>query len=220
MFSASGRIVKALRQLGGAVAIATLFVLAAFQGAAAGPSSAAPTGADTSVPFGWADFCQRYHGECAQENLVAQQIALTPAALRKIARVNAWVNGRVTPVSDREHFGAVEQWDYPTDGKGDCEDYALLKRHMLVDAGFPRAALLMTVVKEANGDGHSVLMVRTDKGDYVLDNMNDAVKAWTATPYRFVKRQSQENPNVWVAIGAPTTAPAYVSNKDAGEMRR
>jgi predicted transglutaminase-like cysteine proteinase len=76
----------------------------------------------------------------------------------------------------------------------------LLKRRSLIAAGFPRAALLITVVKQENGEGHSVLTVKTSLGDYVLDNLTDRVKPWSATPYRFVKRQSQENQNVWVAI--------------------
>ena len=110
-----------------------------------------------------------------------------------------------------EHSGAPDSWDYPTDGKGDCEDYALLKRRMLVEAGFPRTALLMAVVKDQHGDGHSVLMARTSHGDFVLDNLVDEIKPWTRTSYRFVKRQSQDNQNVWVSIGAPTSAPMYVA---------
>ena len=100
-----------------------------------------------------------------------------PAVMRKIQRINAAVNKSVAPVSDMDHWGVVDQWDYPTDGKGDCEDYALLKRRMLMDEGFPRQALLMTVVKEANGDGHAVLTVKTNRGEFVLDNLGDEVKA-------------------------------------------
>ncbi len=168
-------------------------------------------GADTSVPYGWVEFCGRYRGECPDDDRAAQPIDLTPAVMRKIQRINAAVNKSVTPVSDMDHWGVVDQWDYPTDGKGDCEDYALLKRRMLIDEGFPRQALLMTVVKEANGDGHAVLTVKTNRGEFVLDNLGDEVRGWNKTPYRFVKRQSEQNPNVWVSIGAPTAAPAYVS---------
>ncbi len=181
----------------------------------AGPASSsyAALGAETSVPFGWVDFCGRYSGECPEETTSPRDIDLTPAALRKIARINGYVNKAIDPVTDKDHWAAADAWDYPADGKGDCEDYALLKRRMLMEAGFPREALLMTVVKEKNGDGHSVLTLHTNRGDFVLDNLTDEVKPWTQTPYRFVKRQSQENPNIWVAIGAPTAAPAYVSNE-------
>jgi predicted transglutaminase-like cysteine proteinase len=175
-------------------------------------SSYAAPGAETSVPYGWVDFCQRYAGECVEEARAPRDIELTTAAWRLIARVNKEVNAAVAPLSDKDHWGEIDSWDYPVDGNGDCEDYALLKRRMLIEAGLPREALLLTVVKEANGDGHSVLTLRTDRGDYILDNLSDEVKPWTKTPYRFVKRQSQENQNIWVAIGEPTTAPAYVSN--------
>jgi len=171
----------------------------------------ASVGADTTVPYGWVDFCARYRGECADDNRPAQPIALTSEAMHKIRRINAWVNDNIEPVSDAEHWGVVDQWDYPSDGKGDCEDYALLKRRMLMEEGFPRQALLMTVVKEANGDGHAVLTVKTDHGEFVLDNLTNTVKPWGKAPYRFVKRQSESNQNVWVSIGAPTTAPDYVS---------
>lgn len=181
----------------------------------AGPESTsfAAIGPETSVPYGWVDFCQRYRGECQDDERAARNIELNAAVFRKIARVNAWVNKNTAPVSDSDHWGAVDEWDYPTDGKGDCEDYALLKRHMLIEEGLPREALLLTVVKDKNGDGHSVLTIRTNRGEFVLDNLHDQIKPWTSVPYRFVKRQSQNNQNVWVAIGAPTSAPAYVSNK-------
>jgi predicted transglutaminase-like cysteine proteinase len=174
-------------------------------------ASFASVGSETSVPYGWLDFCNRYPGECPDDERAPRPIELTPAAMKKIQQVNAWVNHHVTAVSDEEHWGVVDQWDYPSDGKGDCEDYALLKRRMLMAAGFPRQALLMTVVKESSGDGHAILTVKTDRGEFALDNLDDAVRPWNKTPYRFVKRQSESNPNVWVSLGAPTSAPAYVS---------
>jgi predicted transglutaminase-like cysteine proteinase len=179
----------------------------------AGPEAAtfAAIGTETSVPFGWVDFCQRYPGECEDDDRITQNIDLTPAAYRKIQRINAWVNKSIEAVSDMDNWGAVDRWDYPTAGKGDCEDYALLKRRMLMEEGFPRQALLVTVVKEKNGDGHAILTIKTNRGEYVLDNLSDAPKAWTSAPYRFVKRQSQQNQNVWVAIGGPTSDPLYVS---------
>ncbi|MGC1863455.1 MAG: transglutaminase-like cysteine peptidase [Methylocystis sp.] len=196
-----------------ATTLAVAAYLALMESSMAGPDAAiyVSVGADTSVPYGWVEFCGRYRGECPDDDRAAQPIDLTPAVMRKIQRINAAVNKSVAPVSDMDHWGVVDQWDYPTDGKGDCEDYALLKRRMLMDEGFPRQALLMTVVKEANGDGHAVLTVKTNRGEFVLDNLGDEVKAWNRTPYRFVKRQSEQNPNVWVSIGSPTAAPAYVS---------
>ena len=171
----------------------------------------AAVGEETSVPYGWVDFCRRYEGECEGERASAVDINLSPRAAREIDRVNRWVNAHVEPISDMDHWGLVDRWDYPIDGRGDCEDYALLKRKLLTEMGFPRQALLMTVVKDEAGEGHAILTLKTNKGEFVLDNLNDETKPWTASGYRFVKRQSQQDPNVWVTLGAPAEAPLYTA---------
>ena len=106
-------------------------------------------------------------------------------------------------MTDLEHWGVVERWNYPDDGYGDCEDYVLLKRRMLMQAGWPREALLITVVRDKKGDGHAVLTVKTDQGEFILDNQEPQILPWTKTGYRFVKRQSQSDPNLWVSLGEP-----------------
>ena len=163
-------------------------------------ANAAAVGPSTSVPWGWADFCERYAGECGGGPLPTQTLALTPRALADIRRVDRWVNTHVDPITDMDHWGVEDRWDLPFDGKGDCEDYALLKRKMLMQMGYPRQALLMTVVHDGADEGHAILTVKTDRGDFVLDNLNNGVKPWSETGYLFVKRQSQEDPNVWVKI--------------------
>lgn len=179
----------------------------------AGPDNVGfePLGGATSVPYGWVDFCQRYKGECVNAGGMPRSVELSAKSMREIERVNRWVNKNIESVSDMDHWGVIDQWDYPTDGKGDCEDFALLKRKLLAEQGFPIQSLLLTVVKDKNNEGHAILTVHTDHGDYVLDNMNDEVKGWKQTGYRFVKRQSQTDMNTWVSIGEPTQAPAYVS---------
>jgi predicted transglutaminase-like cysteine proteinase len=104
-------------------------------------------------------------------------------------------------MTDMDHWGMIDRWNYPDDGYGDCEDYALLKRRMLMQAGWPRQALLITVVRDHNGDGHAVLTVKTDKGEFILDNQTQEILLWSETGYQFVKRQSQSDPNLWVALG-------------------
>ena len=128
-------------------------------------------------------------------------------------RVNRWVNDNIKPITDLEHWGVVEHWNYPDDGYGDCEDYVLLKRRMLMQAGWPREALLITVVRDKHGDGHAVLTVKTDNGEFILDNQRDEILLWSETGYRFVKRQSQSDPNVWVSLGEPRAAPATASSR-------
>lgn len=96
-------------------------------------------------------------------------------------------------------FGSEEVWIYPTT-MGDCEDFVLLKRRELIDHGWPIGSLLVTVVRQKNGDGHAVLTVLTDRGDLVLDNLESQVKIWTQTEYRYVKRQSEFDTGRWMAI--------------------
>ena len=99
-----------------------------------------------------------------------------------MVRVNKWVNDTIRPITDMDQWGVVEKWSYPDTGRGDCEDYVLLKRRMLMQAGWPREALLVTVVREHNGDGHAVLTVKTDKGEFILDNQHpDILRASSST---------------------------------------
>ena len=71
----------------------------------------------------------------------------------------------------------------------------------------------MTVVRDHNGNGHAVLTVKTDRGEYILDNQTIDILLWADTGYRFVKRQSQSDPNVWVSLGEPRAAPATASSR-------
>ena len=165
----------------------------------------------TLTPFGWADFCNRYEAECPGNVLPAEDLPLTSGNWDTLQRVNLLVNASIQPRSDMDHWNVLDRWDLPTDGYGDCEDYVLLKRKLLLAQGLPRQALLVTIVKDENGEGHAILTVKTDRGDFILDNMSDEVKPWAVLPYRFVKRQSQSDPNVWEQLGEPTSAPLIVS---------
>jgi len=167
----------------------------------------------TRPPAGWIEFCARQPGECAGTTTAPRDVALSRQAWSDLVRVNRWVNETIEPLSDLEHWGVAERWSYPDDGYGDCEDYVLLKRRMLMQFGWPREALLVTVVQDNDDNGHVVLTVTTDKGDYVLDNHTDAILPWADTGYRFVKRQSQANPNVWVSLGNPQPAIATATSR-------
>ena len=169
---------------------------------------------DTSrAPIGWVEFCSEYASECATQILDARDVVLSTKAWKDFLRINKWVNDTIKPITDLEHWGVVERWNYPDDGFGDCEDYVLLKRRMLMQAGWPRQALLITVVRDKKGDGHAVLTVKTDKGEFILDNQNETVLLWSDTGYRFVKRQSQHDPNVWIALGDPRPATATATSR-------
>ena len=157
------------------------------------------------APIGWIEFCAENPRRLRRpRRRMPRDVVLSTHGLeRSRCASTCWVNSHIKPMTDLEHCGVVEKWSYPDDGYGDCEDYVLLKRRMLMQAGWPREALLITVVRDQHGDGHAVLTVKTDKGEFILDNQNDEILLWSDTGYRFVKRQSQADPNVWVSLGDP-----------------
>jgi predicted transglutaminase-like cysteine proteinase len=163
------------------------------------------------APIGWVEFCASNPGECATIPSAPRDVVLTAKAFKDLASVNRYVNESIKPMTDLKHWGTIEKWSYPDDGYGDCEDYVLLKRRLLIRAGWPREALLITVVRDRKDEGHAVLTVKTDRGEFILDNQADGILPWFETGYRFVKRQSQKDPNVWVSLGDPRPAPATVA---------
>ena len=197
--------------------LAAAIILVAFAGPEAQAASERPMfiaiGASSRAPIGWTEFCAENRQECNTKPMEARDVVLTPTAWRDLVRVNRWVNTKIKPLTDMEHWGVVERWSYPDDGYGDCEDYVLLKRRMLMHAGWPRQALLITVVRDQRGDGHAVLTVKTDKGEFILDNQVEEILLWSESSYRFVKRQSQTDPNVWVALGDNRPAVATATSR-------
>ncbi len=219
-----GRRIKHLCRTGAALGFVVAAALAAVPDTAAAgphanlqklPAGLHPTfvsvGRGTNAPIGWVEFCMEHKRECQTRPSMPRDVVLTSKAWSDMVKVNAWVNQSIKPVTDMEHWGVVERWGYPTDGYGDCEDYVLLKRRMLIRAGWPREALLITVVRDKRNEGHAVLTVKTHRGEFVLDNQEDKILPWNKTGYVFVKRQSQSDPNTWVALGAPQLAPSAVS---------
>ena len=199
------------RLLGAAAVITMAYVPFHGQTYAGSDKPFIAVGGQSLMPYGWADFCHRYVGECDGGRMTPMDVDFTPQAMKRIQQVNSFVNKTIKPMSDMEHWGVVDQWDYPSDGYGDCEDYVLLKRRILMDDGFPRQALLITVVKDQHGDGHAVLTVKTSVGEFILDNFDNEVRPWSQTKYQFIKRQSQADQNVWVNIGDQPSAPLIVS---------
>lgn len=165
-----------------------------------------PAYGDTLPPYGYVDFCQRNAADCRPAGLFADRIQLTSAKATELQQVDDYVNTKISPATDMEIYGKVEYWAYPTT-RGDCEDYVLLKQRMLIERGFPESALLITVVRDENNEGHAVLTVRTDHGDYILDNKRKEIVRWSATPYTFIKRQSAANPLVWISLVPPDQVP-------------
>ena len=148
-------------------------------------------GGEVAPPLpAWTEFCGRLPAECAVDHTEPEIIILTPETRELIEAVNHYVNRSLTAMLDEKHWGKIDQWDLPSDGYGDCEDYQLLKRKLLVEAGLPRRALRMTIVIDEMEKGHALLTVRTPGEDLILDNRTGAVLGWDQTGYTFVKRES------------------------------
>lgn len=157
------------------------------------------TGAVTSQPIGHYEFCQSHKAECSIRSRDTVAPRVTDHGWTMIRKINAAVNAAITPMTDFEIYGREEVWAYPTVA-GDCEDFVLLKRRDLMEAGFSPSDLLITVVRKRDGEGHAVLTVRTSEGDFVLDNLVDDIKPWYETDYSFLKRQATFDSGRWVSI--------------------
>lgn len=169
--------------------------------AASGPvvAGAMITGGPTSQPIGHYEFCKMHRDDCRPHDADVLPPVITDHGWEVVREVNSAVNFSIVPETDQALYGKEEVWTYPKTA-GDCEDYVLLKRYMLEQRGFKASDLLVTVVRKPDGEGHAVLTLRTAKGDYILDNLDDAVKPWTATPYTYLKRQAESNSGRWVTI--------------------
>lgn len=190
---------KIVRKTCAAAAIAASAAFASIVNVEASLSNHMQTGGVTSQPIGHAMFCQQLPKECGVRSLSTSAPRLTRKRWNEMVEINNYANFTVEPVTDQEYYGVQEHWTYPR-SYGDCEDYVLLKRHLLIQRGWPAASVLITVVKQPNGEGHAVLTVRTDRADYVLDNMETQIKQWNNTPYRFLKRQSSAHSGRWISI--------------------
>ncbi len=163
------------------------------------PAFAKADNKPTSIPYGHAQFCQTRPDECGPNPKRISAVMLTPEKWQELVKINAKYNSLIKPVTDMELYGVEEFWTY-SNGFGDCEEYVLEKRRALLNLGWPASTLLISVVMQQSGEGHAVLMVRTDRGDLILDNQASLIKLWNETPYQYLKRQSQAHSGQWVDI--------------------
>ncbi|HRN89113.1 MAG TPA: transglutaminase-like cysteine peptidase [Hyphomicrobium sp.] len=167
-------------------------------------------------PYGFVRFCERNPDACRARHIEDIRFQPTPERLSELDEVNRWVNHAIAPATDMEIYGVSEFWTFPVD-RGDCEDYALLKQKILIQRGWPKSSLLLTVVRDEKGEGHAVLTARTSQGDFVLDNKIDDVRLWNASGYYFLMRQSYLDPRVWVSLDVnDRTAPDAIAGVQDG----
>jgi predicted transglutaminase-like cysteine proteinase len=164
------------------------------------------------APFQHVRFCLRYPADCKSNPREVDRIELSAEKSELVKRVNMDVNAAIIPTVKDHGAEPREGWTIaPT--SGDCNDYAVTKRHELLQAGLPAKALRLSVVKTASGIGHLVLVVVTTKGDLVLDNLTEAVRPWQSTDYHWLKIQSASDARYWFEVKASGLS---VSQSDQG----
>jgi predicted transglutaminase-like cysteine proteinase len=152
----------------------------------------APVQAASAVhaPLGYQLMCLRSPASCRGGG--APAIALDAPTMAALKKVNSRVNGTMKPRSDR----GADVWDANATAAGDCEDYVLAKRRLLIAAGLPPSALRIAYVKTRSGEGHAILLVETRGAALVLDNLTHAIRPLSQTGYRVIST-SGANPRQW-----------------------
>jgi len=164
----------------------------------------------TLAPFQHVRFCLRNPTECKSASADRAHIELTAETMELLQRVNRRVNAAIAPI--RKNYASGNAWTIAP-AAGDCNDYAVTKRHELVESGLPTKALRLAVVKTGSGLGHLVLVASTSKGDLVLDNLSSVIRPWQDTDYIWLKIQSASDARFWYQIAPPSTSMSSAERK-------
>src|ERR1700730_5513131 len=169
-------------------------------------------GSPTLAPFQHVRFCLHYPSDCKSNPTENEHIDLNAETLELLKRVNHDVNVSITPVLKSYGSDLQDGWTIAP-VNGDCNDYAVTKRHELFESGLPAKALRLSVVKTSSGIGHLVLVVATTKGDLVMDNLTEAIRPWQNTDYHWLKIQSANDARFWYEVKAPDTSVSQADRK-------
>jgi predicted transglutaminase-like cysteine proteinase len=211
------------RSLVGSAAAAVVAIFTVSAVSAAPSATTMREGGYALAPFSFVKFCLDYPSDCPK-SAGPGRIRLTSAHMAELASVNRAVNAAIQPTPDTS---AMRFWKLNVSA-GDCNEFAVEKRHELIRRGWPAAALALTVAKTSWGEGHLVVTVRTDQGDLVLDNLRSTIIPWQKAGYDWIMHQSEANPQFWVdldggqagTISAAADFGAATEVAEAGETSR
>jgi predicted transglutaminase-like cysteine proteinase len=144
-------------------------------------------------------------GQAIQATPSRAPLRLDSVLLGKLNETNRQINASIQAKPDQETFGDSDYWHLPIlegNRTGDCKDFVLEKRRALINSGLPADALSIAIVRTRANEGHAVLLVSTDKGEYVLDNLTPWATPWRNLDYRWIERQSPGEPLSWVGIAS------------------
>jgi len=157
----------------------------------------------TLAPMAFTMFCLKYKDECKPrpQHIVFRggRLKLTAERMVQLQQVNEQVNSAIRPEPNLEGLRGEKWLLHPA--SGDCNDYAVTKRHDLIAKGFPARSVLLSEVVVPWGEHHLVVVVRTSSGDLVLDNLTGHILPWSKKSYRWVRIQTPKNPNYWASLG-------------------
>lgn len=142
------------------------------------------------TPLSMQFFCVKNRSECAGGG--RGEVTMSPNLMAVLKAINLRVNRAIAPEAD-----TADIWEL-NPASGDCEDYVLSKRSALVRQGVSAGALRIATTRTPRGEPHAVLVVRTNEGDFVLDNLNNSVKTLRASGYN-IRSMSSPNPYKWTA---------------------
>lgn len=152
---------------------------------------------DVGAPEGFSGVCTRYAWACAFSGGTDFSNA---DLLAHAEEINLAVNASTREISDEAQYARTEYWALPTSRGGDCEDFALAKKKALIARGISPQRLLIATVLDRKSNPHAVLVVRTEAGDVVLDNLTNRILDWRKTGYTFLRMQNPQAPNRWSAV--------------------
>jgi len=160
----------------------------------------------TLAPFQHVRFCLRYPSDCQPTSVKDEPITLNAQSLALLRRVNDRINSSI--ISKQRSFGSnlEDAWTIALD-MGDCNDYAVTKRHELLKSGFPSNALRLSADETAAGIGHLLLVVVTTKGNLVMDNLIKTIRPWRLTDYQWLRIQSAHDPHYWSEVRSDPPPP-------------
>jgi len=164
------------------------------------------------APFQHVRFCLRYPSDCKSDPTENGRIELTTENSELLKRVNRDVNAAIVPMVKNYGPELGDGWTI-SPSMGDCNDYAVTKRHELLQSGLPAKALRLSVVKTASGIGHLILVVETTKGELVLDNLTETIWPWNSTDYHWLKIQSASDARFWNEVKTPGVSVSQADRK-------
>lgn len=165
-------------------------------------------GENALPPIAHAAFCITYPRECSESAAAASFFSEpTETLFAVLGVVNRYINKTIRPIGVTYRNVLADRW-LLSPLFGNCNDYAVSKRHELLRLGWPSGSLLLAEVVLATGEHHLVLVANAGDESFVLDNLKpDVVPLAAVAYYRWIKIESPDDPKFWIAFDSEEPPP-------------